>query len=69
MDEWPNEHRDWFPPSPEGWLALGIYEYVLFSTSAELAADRDADFREQCMNRQIALPDSGPCPTGCVPST
>ena len=56
VDEWPNEHRDWFPPSPEGWLALGIYEYVLFSTSAELAADRDADFREQCMNRQIALP-------------
>ena len=62
VDEWPNEHRDWFPPSPEGWLALGIYEYVLFSTSAELAADRDADFREQCMNRQIALPDSGPVP-------
>jgi hypothetical protein len=62
VDEWPNDHREWFPHSAEGWLALAIYEYVLFATPAELAADREDDFREQCANRQIALPDSGPMP-------
>ena len=61
-DEWPNDHREWFPITPEGWLALAIYEYVLFSTPAELAADRETDFREQCLNRQIQLPDAEPLP-------
>ena len=33
-DEWPNDHREWFPITPER-LARMPSEYVLFSTSAE----------------------------------
>ena len=60
--EWSEDYHDWFPNSPEGYNALGIYEYVLLTNAQQLAADRERDFREQCVNRQIQLPDADPLP-------
>src|SRR5262249_39704707 len=55
--EWSEDYHDWFPNSPEGYNALGIFEYVMLTNAQQLAADRERDFREQCVNRQIQLPD------------